>query len=307
MRSSEVEDETPEIDLTRDKLAVRWVSYAVGIVLGRFQPGIDGALGSAIVEDEDGNTSHMFSPEVEAALRDLADDDGIVALDPAHPEHLAGKVETALDLMLGESGTRDVVAEVGGDLQKFLERDFFTKWHLKWYRKRPTYWLLQSPKKSFGLYLFHERITPDTLFLVQRRYVDPKITGLGHRITELRQQRDAAEGREQRRLQKELDAAIAEQEDVAEFGRRLKRITDRGYAPDLDDGVILNMAPLWEVIPSWSKEPEKYWKALQNGDYDWSHIAMRYWPERVKAKCVTDKSYAIAHERLDLYREPVKA
>ena len=192
-------------------------------MLGRFQPGIDGALGSAIVEDEDGNTSHMFSPEVEATLRDLADDDGIVALDPAHPEHLAGKVETALDLMLGESGTRDVVAEVGGDLQKFLERDFFTKWHLKWYRKRPTYWLLQSPKKSFGLYLFHERITPDTLFLVQRRYVDPKIAGLGHRITELRQQRDAAEGREQRRLQKELDAAIAEQEDVAEFGRRLKR------------------------------------------------------------------------------------
>ena len=166
---------------------------------------------------------------------------------------------------------------------------------------------MQSPKRSFGLYLFHERITPDTLFLVQRRYVDPKITGLGHRIAELRQQRDTAEGREQRRLQKELDVAIAEQEDVCEFARRLQRVTQRGYAPDLDDGVILNMAPLWEVIPSWSKEPEKYWNALQHGDYDWSHIAMRHWPERVEAKCVTDKSYAIAHGRLELYREPVKA
>ena len=108
-------------------------------------------------------------------------------------------------------------------------------------------------------------------------------------------------------MQRELDAAVAQREDVAEFARRLAAITDRGYAPDLDDGVILNMAPLWEVIPAWSAEPKKSWEALERGDYDWAKIAMRYWPERVEAKCRTDKSLAIAHGRLDLYEEPATA
>ena len=66
-----------------------------------------------------------------------------------------------------------------------------------------------------------------------------------------------------------------------------------GYEPDFDDGVILNMAPLHAVIP-WN-EPAKYWKELQSGKYDWAHISMKYWPDRVKAKCKKDKSLAIAH------------
>lgn len=303
----EAEETAPKV--TRQELAVRWVSYAVGIIMGRFQPGVEGALGSAIVEswEGDGEPQHLFTPEVEAALRAMADRDGIVVLDEGHPDDLAARVEQALELMLGPEGAREVVAEIGGDVRKFLERDFFTKWHLKWYRKRPVYWPLQSPKRTYGLYLFHERITPDTLFLVQRRYVDPKLTWLDNKIADLRGQRDRAEGRERTRVQRELDAAVAQREDVAEFARRLAAITDRGYAPDLDDGVILNMAPLWEVIPAWSAEPKKSWEALERGDYDWAKIAMRYWPERVEAKCRTDKSLAIAHGRLDLYEEPATA
>jgi dipeptidyl-peptidase-4 len=36
-----------------------------------------------------------------------------------------------------------------------------------------------------------------------------------------------------------------------------------------------------------------YEERLQRGDYDWSHIAMRYWPERVKEKCKSNRSFAI--------------
>lgn len=29
-----------------------------------------------------------------------------------------------------------------------------------------------------------------------------------------------------------------------------------------------------------------YWERLERGDYDWSHVAMHYWPERVgRAAC----------------------
>jgi len=37
------------------------------------------------------------------------------------------------------------------------------------------------------------------------------------------------------------------------------------------DGVILNMASLYKLIP-W-KEPEKYYKELQQGKYQWSQIS----------------------------------
>ena len=53
-------------------------------------------------------------------------------------------------------------------------------------------------------------------------------------------------------------------------------------------------------MPSW-KEPEKFWVALEAGEYDWSHTSMRYWPDRVLEKCKANKSYAIAHNRLDVY------
>ncbi|MFH0997989.1 MAG: type II restriction endonuclease subunit M, partial [Pseudomonadota bacterium] len=69
--------------------------------------------------------------------------------------------------------------------------------------------------------------------------------------------------------------------------------------PDLNDGVVLNIAPLWELVP-WN-EPKKYWEELQEGKYDWSHIAYQLWPERVIKLCKNDRTIAIAHGREDLY------
>ena len=40
----------------------------------------------------------------------------------------------------------------------------------------------------------------------------------------------------------------------------------------------------------------------RKGDYDWAHLAMGYWPDRVREKCKTDKSLAIAHGLEDSLR-----
>jgi hypothetical protein len=75
------------------------------------------------------------------------------------------------------------------------------------------------------------------------------------------------------------------------------------YRPNHDDGVQITAAPLWPLFRHrpWQKVLRDTADKLQNGDYDWAHLAMVYWPDRVREKCRTEKSLAIAHDLEDLY------
>ena len=76
------------------------------------------------------------------------------------------------------------------------------------------------------------------------------------------------------------------------------------WNPNLDDGVIINFAPLWRLVPqnkAWQKELKSTWDALCEGKYDWAHLAMHLWPERVVPKCAKDRSLAIAHGLEDVF------
>ncbi|WP_210237981.1 hypothetical protein [Mesorhizobium sp. M8A.F.Ca.ET.207.01.1.1] len=70
------------------------------------------------------------------------------------------------------------------------------------------------------------------------------------------------------------------------------------YHPNHDDGVQITAAPLWQLFrhKPWQKILKDTWGRLEKGDYDWAHLAMAYWPDRVREKCKTDKSLAIAHD-----------
>lgn len=64
------------------------------------------------------------------------------------------------------------------------------------------------------------------------------------------------------------------------------------------------MAPLWRLVPThraWQRELRSKWQELVAGTYDWAHIAMHLWPERVVPKCATDRSLAIAHDLEDVF------
>ena len=279
------------ITLIEHNLSRQWISSAVGIVMGRFEPGVENGLGR-------GN----FSTQTAEQLRSLADPDGILVMDEGHSDDLPTKVIEALTIMLGESNAEDVVktaVDKNGSaenlLRTYLERTFF-KEHIKQYRKRPVYWFLESPKKKYGVWLFHEKMNQDTLFRIRTEYVEPKTNHLASQIAGFQIKRDASEGRERRQIEKRIGEFTEILDDVREFQKLLKYISEeRGYQPHIDDGVLLNMAPLRELIPSWQAEPKKAWLALKRGDYDWSYQAMDHWPERVKEKCKTNKSYAIAH------------
>jgi len=281
--------------LSRQALAARWVSYAIGIVLGRFQPGIEGELGCGRV-----------SPEQAAALRALAVPSGVAVLDPGHEDDLVALVERALALLVGEAQVEPLLIAATGrrQLSEWLARDYF-KQHVRQYRKRPIYWLLQSPKKRYSLWLFHEHITRDTLHLLQgNRYLGGRINRACSEV-QARRERLAPmpQGAERRKLEREIEAIEGDLTDLEAFAKALAAVTSQtntcgeivGWAPEVDDGVLINLAPLWMLLPSWPTEPKQCWQALERGDYDWSHTAMRYWPDRVLVKCQTNPSYALAH------------
>jgi hypothetical protein len=329
------EESESEIPLSQEELAVRWLSYAVGITLRYLKPGNPGELGSAVYRQEDfaigslpradeeefnqlvGSPElfayvddqggrHVFASEVERALQELALPDGIAVFDQGHPRDLPTLARKALELMLGEEDTQQVIdIGAGGDLRSFLEKDFFTKWHFKWYRKRPVYWPIQSNKRSYGFVIFHERVNKDTFYAIQQEpYLKTKRNAVALQMQDLQAQMERTSGSARKKLERDLADLQSLADELAEFAQDLEEITLGGYEPKpdwIDDGVILRMAPLWKVIPIWKSEPKKYWGRLEKGEYDWSHIAMNYWPERVREKCKTDKSFAIAHGHEEWY------
>jgi hypothetical protein len=69
-------------------------------------------------------------------------------------------------------------------------------------------------------------------------------------------------------------------------------------------GGPISPLPLWRLVPGhkpWQKELKAKWAELAAGKYDWAHLAMHLWPERVVPKCATDRSLAIAHTLEDVF------
>jgi len=231
-----------ERDEERYKMAVKYVSYAVGALMGKFEVG-------------------GVKP----------DDDGVLVFDEGHTDDVPIRVREVLEKILGNKRTEEVIRTLGGNLRKFLISEFFIKHHLKIYKKRPIYWLFLSGKKNYGFYIYNLKFTQDTLYSLINKYTEPKINFEKSRLSELHIKKDKVEGREKRDIEKLIVRGEELLEELEHFKKDINEVIALRYKPNIDDGVILNMAPLYKLMP-W-KEPEKYYKELQEGKYEWSQIS----------------------------------
>lgn len=219
--------------------------------------------------------------EAEYPLR--IDWDGMLVADPGHTDDVASRIGEVLTVIFGASAEqveRELVDACGSrDLGDYFQNPRpggFWLDHLKRYsmnrRKAPIYWLLQSTKRSYALWLYCHRLDGDTLFKALVNYVEPKIRLEHDRLRQLQSQRALAgtSGREARQLEKQIDRQEALLSELHDFHDRLRRAANLQLKPDLNDGVVLNIAPLWELVP-WD-EPKKYWEELLAGKYEWSSI-----------------------------------
>lgn len=277
-------------DLSPADWARSWISYALGTVLSRFEIGKDGGLGCG-----------DFPEATVAEICKLIDPDGIMPCDAGHPQDLAARAVACLELMLGAAEARDAIRSatdtegapveaMRGWLDRFTGTPDKSFWrsHHQLYRKRPIYWPFQSPKKTFTLWVFHEKIGPNTLHTL-KDLTDVRLNLLERQITDLRPAAATNRAKE-----KELQKLLEQSDDLREFSNRLKVHIDAGYTSCIDDGVLLNAAPLRDLFPSWT-DTAAAWKELKAEKYEWAHQAMLHWPDRVTEACRSNRSFAIAH------------
>jgi hypothetical protein len=200
-------------------------------------------------------------------------------------------------------------------LRDWLRLDFFKDVHKGMYENRPIHWPLSSSAKTFVAWVNIHRLDGQTLKVLLADHLIPTRSRIDGELDDLRQVRDSDDRQAAREADTRLSKLTRWREELNEFiaavehctghgppptdGRCPEREQDAVYDPDLDDGVMINSAALWPLLePQW-KDPKKWWKELASAqgkkDYDWAHLAMRYWPTRVDEKCQQDPSLGVAH------------
>ena len=234
--------------------------------------------------------------------------DGILVDDPEHPLDLERRVHAALAVLWGDRADaleHEACALLGvPTLREWFRRPagFFAD-HLKRYsksrRQAPIYWPLSTASGSYTLWLYYHRLNDQTLYTCVTDFVKPKldaVTADADRLQAKTQTGGTAKERAELQELRDFQAELQELHD------ELLRVAQLPWKPNLNDGVLITASPLWKLfrLPKWQKDLKACWEELAAGDYDWAHLAHTIWPDRVREKCKTDRSLAIAHGLEDL-------
>lgn len=254
----ELSPEVPEDQITLARAEARrdmaaFLSYAVGCMMGRYSldhPGL--ILANA------GDTLAEFMAKVgrsQDQLTFVPDEDGILPLLDGEwfEDDIVARTRDFLRAIFGEATLREnirfIEESLGKDLRRYFLTDFY-KDHLQTYKKRPIYWLVQSPQKGFSVLVYLHRYTKDTMNLVLNRYLREFQTKARNRLPHLAEvQATAATAREKTEARKEADKLTKTLLECEEWERQsILPLAQQRIALDLDDGVKTNYLKLGEAL-----------------------------------------------------------
>jgi hypothetical protein len=322
----------PYVAVFEDEPGTDHLSYALGVVLGRFDPHGGGVLppgvplgprtpSSAFGFANPSLPNQTFGPAPPASAeertrasavpdRPAAGTPGLLFLDASA---VADGVDADEATPLRDAWEKHPIP--GTDLRTWLRLDFFAI-HKKMYENRPIHWPISSEKRTFVAWINIHRWTEQTLRILLADHLHPALTRIEGELADLLTARESPDKKTAREAEARFTQRAKQRKELVDFIAAVEQCAERGpppagasgtparevdarYAPDLDDGVMINSAALWPLLePQW-KDPKKWWGELAAAkgrkDYDWAHLAARYWPTRVDEKCQTDPSLAVAH------------
>ena len=289
-------DDDAEESISAEFVRSSILSYAVGVAFGRFDVRL------AAAESQTRSAPRPFDPLPKQAPGMLSAD-----AEPFHV-HAGMLVDDQGDMHDLARLVEEVLARVkitaSDDVRRWLQRDFFS-FHLQRYsksrRKAPIYWPLSTTSGSYTLWVYSPSLTSQTLYTAINDFVEPKLKQVGADVMSLRNKGSART----RDDEKQFEALQTFELELIELRDTFLKLAPT-YKPNHDDGVQISASPLWPLFrhKPWQKVLKDTWTKLEKGEYDWAHLAMNYWPDRMREKCKTDKSLAIAHGLEHLYVEP---
>ncbi len=241
----------------RDTMA-ELLSYATGCMMGRYsfdQPGL------ILADSRDSQAAQLaaYEEKVEKTLSEVQfkpDPDGIIPVLDGEwfDDDIVARTREFLTVTFPESSVADnlrfIEDSLGKDIRKYFCSEFY-KDHLQTYKKRPIYWMVQSPNKGFSCLIYLHRYTKDTLNLVLNNYFRPYLQKLEARLAQLGldQLNDDLPARERTAARKEADKISKVLKECQAWEQdALLPLAQQRIELDLDDGVKVNYLKLQDVL-----------------------------------------------------------
>jgi type II restriction/modification system DNA methylase subunit YeeA len=226
------------------------VSYAIGCMMGRYS--LD-APGLILADSQENPEAHMsaYCEKVGKpmdALKFQPDDDGIIPVldDEWFEDDVVERFKVFLRAAFGneslEENLRFLEEAIGKKIRKYFVNDFY-KAHLQTYKKRPIYWLFQSPKKSFQALVYLHRYDRDTVNRLLNDYLRPYQDKLRNRQDHLDSMlaSEATSNRDRNAATKEKEKNAQALTELADWERDvIYPLATQRLEIDLDDGVKQN-------------------------------------------------------------------
>ena len=269
----ELQPEVPEDQITLARADQRkdiaaFLSYAVGVMFGRYSlqvPGLVLADAGGTVEDywrivrtkdegrrmkdEEKQDSDASDPNfiLHNSSFILPDEDGILPILDGEwfEDDIVARIREFLRATFGEAtlkqNLRFIEDSLGKPLEKYFLTDFY-KDHLQTYKKRPIYWLFQSPKKGFSALVYVHRYTKDTVNTLLNKYLRDYLKKLESRIAYLTQEEATATAtKDKTAARKEREKLQKALKDCQDWERNtILPLAQARLEIDLDDGVKVN-------------------------------------------------------------------
>ena len=295
-----VYEDTEESEL-EVQAAKRHLSWLIGCAFGRWQDQVQS------VQSDDIYAELPEQPPAfnRASSKNALEQTGVADLDSSN------SLIQALYAIADPDLSEKCLALVGANnWENYLNRtsQFFSAHYDQYSQNRrytPIYWPLQSASGSYTLWVYYHRLNKQTLYTCVNDFLD----GPTGKLTQVEQDLNTLKNLGTRSTQEEKDLT-----QLTDFAAELKDFRDellrlaKFWKPNLNDGVQITAAPLWKLFQhnAWQKKLKETWEKLEEGDYDWAHLACSIWPERVLRKCHQDRSLAIAHDVEDIFWHKVE-
>ena len=241
----------------RDSMA-ELLSYATGCIMGRYSLDHPGLIlaDSRRNQDEQLAAYETIIGKSISEIQFKPDADAIIPVLDGEwfEDDIVARTREFLKVTFPESSVtenlRFIEDSIGKDIRKYFCKDFY-KDHLQTYKKRPIYWMVQSPKAGFACLIYLHRYTPDTLLQVLNNYFRPYLQKLEARQEQLErdQNNDALPKREQTAARKEAEKITKVLKECQAWEQdALLPLAQQRIELDLDDGVKVNYLKLQEVL-----------------------------------------------------------